>query len=64
MAKKKRFVKVADESLGLVENVSVYADRETGVHYLLIQSGNGAGLTPLLNEHGAPVIDIDDLPEE
>ena len=47
-----------------MESASVYVDRETGVHYLLVQSGNGAGLTPLLNEHGAPVIGTDDLPED
>ena len=64
MAKKKRFVKIVNEALGVVETASVYVDRETGVHYLLVQSGNGTGLTPLLNEHGAPVIGTDDLPED
>lgn len=64
MAKKKRFVKIVNEALGFVETASVYVDRETGVHYLLVQSRKRHGLTPLLNEHGAPVIGTDDLPED
>ena len=57
MAKEKRFVKLMEENHGLTTAVSVYVDSETGVHYLMVQSGYGAGLTPLLDEHGAPVID-------
>ena len=57
MAKEKRFVKLMEESQGLTSAVSIYVDSETGVHYLMVQSGYGAGLTPLLDEHGAPVID-------
>lgn len=31
-------------------------DKKTGVTYLFIRSGYGAGLTPLLNPDGTPVI--------
>lgn len=31
-------------------------DRETGVTYLFVKSGYGAGLTPLLDADGRPVI--------
>lgn len=34
----------------------ILVDRETGVHYLLWRSGNAGGITPLLDEHGKPVI--------
>lgn len=34
----------------------VYIDRETGVNYLYVQVGYGAGLTPLLNADGKPVV--------
>lgn len=57
MAKEKRFVKLIEESQGLTGAATIFVDTQTGVHYLLVQSGYGAGLTPLLDEHGAPVID-------
>ena len=62
MAKDDRFVKTYGQ--GTLNITEIWVDRETGVHYLLVQSGNGTGLTPLLNEHGAPVIGTDDLPED
>lgn len=31
-------------------------DRETGVTYLFVRSGYAAGITPLLNADGTPVI--------
>ena len=31
-------------------------DQKTGVTYLYVQNGYGAGLTPLLNPDGTPVI--------
>ena len=34
----------------------ILVDRETGVHYLAWKSGYGAGLTPLLDSQGNPVI--------
>ena len=34
----------------------VLVDRETGVNYLLAKDGYGAGLTPLLDKDGKPVV--------
>ena len=31
-------------------------DKQTGVNYLFVKSGYGAGLTPLLDENGKPLI--------
>lgn len=35
---------------------SVVVDKQTGVNYLLIKSGYGVGLTPLLDENGKPIV--------
>lgn len=35
----------------------ILRDRETGVCYLWVWSGNGAGLTPLLDAEGKPLIE-------
>lgn len=35
----------------------ILVDRETGVHYLTWKSGYGAGITPLLDGDGKPVIE-------
>ena len=59
MAKEKdRFVVIRKEgselrSAGLRQ---LLVDRETGVTYLFCKSGYGAGITPLLNPDGTPVI--------
>ena len=55
MAKEKRFETVYVESTMMSEK-SVIVDKETGVHYLFVASGFGAGLTVLLDEQGKPVI--------
>lgn len=34
---------------------TVIRDTETGVCYLIVQSPNGGGITPLLNEFGKPL---------
>ena len=57
MGKKKRFGRIESNSVDLTSTAAIYLDTETGVQYLLVTSGYGAGLTPLLDEHGAPVID-------
>ena len=54
MAKKKeRFARVHSENMG---SKQILVDRETGVNYLFVQNGYGAGLTPLLGRDGKPVI--------
>ncbi len=50
----KRFVKVYSQ--GLVDAVTVWVDRETGVNYVFMQSGYGGGLSPLLDRDGKPII--------
>ena len=40
----------------MMSEKSVIVDKETGVHYLFVASGFGAGLTVLLDEQGKPVI--------
>ena len=34
----------------------IMVDKETGVHYLAWKSGYGAGITPLLDSEGKPII--------
>lgn len=51
----KRFIKIYKQS-GARDAVQVWVDRETGVNYLLMKSGSGTGLTPLLDRDGKPVI--------
>jgi len=53
--KKKRFEQVEAQG-GFVTSFSVWADQETGVNYLVVNSGQGCGVTPLLGRDGKPVI--------
>ena len=56
MAKKDtRFIRTLSES-GLQGSTEIWVDRETGINYLYHAAGYGAGLTPLLNRDGTPVI--------
>ena len=57
MAKEKnqRFVRILDES-GFVTANELWVDRQTGVNYLWVASGNAGGLTPLLDPNGHPVV--------
>lgn len=57
MSKKdNRFVVIHKEGSELSTSNQLIVDRETGVTYLFIKSGYGAGLTPLLDRDGKPVI--------
>ena len=59
MAKKdNRFTVVHKEGNSLSNSGyrQLLVDRQTGVTYLFISAGYGAGLTPLLDQHGNPVI--------
>lgn len=51
---KDRFQKVYSQ--GLVNVAEILVDTQTGVNYLYYWSGNGGGLTPLLDREGKPVI--------
>lgn len=50
----KRFVRIYSQ--GFVETMEIWVDTQTGVNYLRQQSGNGGGLTVLLDRDGKPVI--------
>ena len=57
MAKKDvRFLvtKATDDCFGA--EAQIWVDKQTGVNYLYISAGYGAGLTPLLNRDGTPVV--------
>ena len=46
--------KGSDYSYGATE---ILVDNETGVMYLFVKNGYGAGLTVMLNEDGKPLLD-------
>lgn len=50
----KRFEKVYTQ--GTLETIKILVDKQTGVNYLFVASGNAGGLTPLLDRDGKPVI--------
>lgn len=56
--KEKRFEVTVVEGSQLSESglMQVIVDKETGVNYLFIKSGYGAGLTPLLDADGRAVV--------
>lgn len=55
MAKKdERFVKAYEQ--GVVNVSEIWVDRETGVNYFFHVNGSSAGLTPLLDRDGRPII--------
>lgn len=55
MAKQdERFIKVYEQ--GMLNCMEIWMDRETGVNYLFHFNGNAAGLTPLLDSDGKPVV--------
>ena len=57
MAKKdERFIKVLDEGSAFGWQRTIFVDRQTGVNYLWVASGNAGGLTPLLDAAGHPVV--------
>ena len=57
MAKKdKRFIITEKEGSEFTTLFQVIVDKKTGVNYLMSKSGYGAGLTPLLDRDGKPII--------
>lgn len=56
--KDNRFVLVLREGNSLKEEGSrqILVDRETGVNYIVLKSGYGLGITPVLDKDGKPVI--------
>ena len=60
MKRDDRFEVILKEGSTLLESgqIMILVDKETGVHYLLAQSGYAGGLTMLLDSQGRPVIDL------
>ena len=52
-----RFQKIYRQGGGLLAAATeIWVDTQTGVNYLWHKDGYGAGLTPLLDETGKPVV--------
>ena len=56
-SKENRFVKTYSQ--GVLDVMEIWVDRETGVNYLFHWKGSAAGLTPLLDAEGKPVVSYD-----
>jgi hypothetical protein len=58
MKKEKRFEVIYKDGSELKnEGVrQILVDKETGVNYLLWKAGYGAGITPLLDSDGKPIV--------
>lgn len=50
----KRFEKIYSQ--GKIDIMEIWVDTETGVNYIFHRNGNAAGLTPLIDKDGKPVI--------
>ncbi len=59
----KRFVRVYDRA-GWTSTQYIWVDRETRVQYLVITSGQGAGVTPLIDAEGRPLLYRGNLDED
>lgn len=53
-----RFTFAYKQSKGLDGEAQVWVDKETGVNYLYLAQGYGAGLTPLLDADGKPIVTL------
>ncbi len=56
MNKNKRFVWEKQQTSGLMKQISIIIDTETGVNYMFVVDGYAGGLTPLLDKNGKPVV--------
>lgn len=56
-SKENRFVKTYSQ--GVLDVMEIWVDRETGVNYLFHWNGSAAGLTPLLDAEGKPMVSYD-----
>lgn len=56
--KNNRFIFMLKEGASLTDEGvrQVLVDKETGVNYLVLKSGYGLSLTPLLDKDGKPII--------
>ena len=51
-----RFEFQKPEKEGFMTDAVVIVDKETGVNYLFVRSGYGAGLCPLIDAEGKPIV--------
>lgn len=51
-----RFEFKQSQKSGFVTDATIIVDNKTGVNYLFVRSGYGAGLTPLLDAEGKPIV--------
>ncbi|MCD7920630.1 MAG: DUF6440 family protein [Clostridiales bacterium] len=57
MAKKeKRFDRVYKEGSDWATEVNILVDKTTRIQYLVVKSGYGMGVTPLLDSEGKPLL--------
>ena len=52
----KRFEFQQSERNSFMTDAIVIVDNKTGVNYLFVRSGYGAGLTPLIDAEGKPIV--------
>ena len=53
---KKRFEVQEPEKGTILADAVIIVDKKTGVNYLMVRSGYGAGLTPLIDADGKPIV--------
>ena len=56
MKKQERFEIVQKNGNDFATTEMILVDKVTGVNYLFVKSGYGAGLTPLLDREGKPIV--------
>ena len=52
----KRFEFKNAEKSTFMTDATIIVDKKTGVNYLFVRSGYGAGLTPLIDADGKPIV--------
>ena len=52
----KRFEFQRPEKDSLMTDALIIVDKKTGVNYLMVRSGYEAGLTPLIDADGKPIV--------
>ena len=52
----KRFEFQEPEKDTILTDALIIVDKKTGVNYLMVRSGYGAGLTPLIDAEGKPIV--------
>ncbi len=51
-----RFVRTYSQGGAFGTQIQIWVDKLTGVNYMVMPSGYGMALTPLLNRDGTPVV--------